>query len=157
VTPPAVVDDLVTRLQTALAEGPALRLAVLFGSNAAGRARPDSDVDIAVLDPRLDADAERALVVKLSREAGADVDLIRLEQASTVLRWQIATKGMPLVEANPGEFARFRATAASEYLDFEPALTHYGEIFRQRLAGWVRRDDGSRDRPRQVDDAACTG
>jgi hypothetical protein len=40
---------------------------------------------------------------------------------------------LPLFEATPGELARFRAHAASEYADFAPSYQHYGEIFRQRL------------------------
>jgi hypothetical protein len=49
------------------------------------------------------------------------------------LRWQVAKDGIALAEATPGEFARFRARAASEYIDYAPAAAHYGEIFRRRL------------------------
>lgn len=116
-----------------------IRLAVLFGSAASGRARPDSDVDVAVLgEPELDAAAESRLTRTLSLATGRNVDLIRLPCASTLLKWQVASKGIPLVEGTAGEFARFRAMAASEYLDFAPAFSHHGEIFRRRLIGQGR-------------------
>jgi predicted nucleotidyltransferase len=127
--------DLVARLQTALRAAPTVQLAVLFGSRAAGTARRGSDLDIAVAaGPRgLDEGRELALVRELALAAGSEVDLIRLERASTLLRWQIATTGSAVLEASPGAFARFRADAASEYIDFAPALRRYGELFRQRL------------------------
>jgi uncharacterized protein len=125
---------LVARLRNVLGEVHGLRLAVLFGSAASGRTRPDSDVDVAVLaDPGLDEVAELHLTRELSLAARRNVDLIRLERVSTLLAWQIATTGVPLVERPAGEFARFRARAASEYIDFAPALAYYGEIFRRKL------------------------
>jgi hypothetical protein len=83
---------------------------------------------------RLDAAGEAALRARLTRAGRADVDLVRLDESgSTLLRWQIATTGVPLFEAQRGAFARFRAEAAAEYIDFAPALAHHGEIFRRRL------------------------
>jgi predicted nucleotidyltransferase len=128
--------ELVARLQTTLRDSPHLRLAVLFGSAAAGASRVDSDLDIAILPASggLDVAGEAALRARLTRVGRADVDLIRLDEVgSTLLRWQIATTGVPLFEAHPGAFARFRAEAAAEYIDFAPALAHHGDIFRRRL------------------------
>lgn len=124
-------DTLVIRLRAALPGDEALHLAVLFGSAATGRTWPGSDVDVAVLaSPALD---EPQLTLRLTLAAGAEVDLVRIETASTLLRWNIAKDGIALFEHAPGEFPRFRARAAAEYIDFAPALAHYGEIFRQRL------------------------
>ena len=127
--------DLIVRLRGALQTGPPVRLAVLFGSAASGRTRPDSDVDVAILirwsDPA--EPLEPTLSRNLTLAAGAEVDLIRIERASTLLKWQIATKGVLLVQQSPDEFPRFRARAASEYIDYAPALAHYGETFRRRL------------------------
>lgn len=128
--------ELVARLQTALRGDPHVRLAVLFGSTAAGASRADSDLDVAILPASggLDAAGEAALRARLTRAGRADLDLVRLDESgSTLLRWQIATTGVPLFEALRGAFARFRAEAAAEYIDFAPALAHHGEIFRRRL------------------------
>jgi predicted nucleotidyltransferase len=126
---------LVERLRATLHAGWPLRLAVLFGSAADGSARPDSDIDVGILPQGagLDTETEAALVAALSIAGRADVDIIHLEDASTLLRWQVATTGVPLMEASPGDFVRFRARAAAEYIDFAPALAYHGEIFRRRL------------------------
>jgi predicted nucleotidyltransferase len=48
-------ETLLATIGDVLADGPPLRLALLFGSAARGRARPDSDVDLGIipLDPAL--------------------------------------------------------------------------------------------------------
>lgn len=128
--------ELLTRLRAVLNEGPSLRLAVLFGSAAGGTSRPDSDLDVAVLPgpSGLDPSDESSLARRLALAGGADVDLIRLDDLkSTLLRWEIATTGVPILEASPGTFARFRAAAAAEYIEFAPALAYHGEVFRRRL------------------------
>ncbi len=129
-------DPLIERLAGVLRRGPALRLAVLFGSMAKGTDRPDSDVDVAVL-PAADGwttDGELDLAAELSRAAGREVDLVRLDRATTLLRAQIARDGVPILAAGPFEFARFRAQATAEYLDFAPVFAHHAERFRRRLA-----------------------
>jgi predicted nucleotidyltransferase len=129
--------QLVERLRAAWRDCPRVRLAVLFGSAAVGAMRRGSDLDIAILpgESSFDRAQEAEIAGRLALAGGLDVDLIRLDGAvSTLLRWQIATEGVPLVEAQPGEFARFRAGAAAEYIEFAPALAHHAEIFRRRLA-----------------------
>jgi predicted nucleotidyltransferase len=126
--------ELIAKLRGVFGAAPPLRLAVLFGSAALGRRRPDSDLDVAILtDGPLESDRTRDLIADLAGAADADVDLVSIDQAPTLLKWRIAVDGIPLKEATPGEFARFQARAASEYLDFAPALAYHGEIFRRRL------------------------
>ena len=126
---------MVARLREALRAGPPVRLAVLFGSSVYGAVRPDSDVDIAILigQPGRDDSVELALGRDLALAARTEVDLIRIDKAPTLLKWQIAVKGVLLVQETPVEFARFRARAASEYIDYAPALAYHGEDFRRRL------------------------
>jgi uncharacterized protein len=126
---------LIARLRAAVVKSAPVRLAILFGSTASGRMRPDSDIDVAILGDEngVDDSQELDLTRALALAGKAEVDLIRIERASTLLKWQIAIRGVPLYESSPGEFARFRARAASEYIDFAPALAYYGEIFGRRL------------------------
>jgi len=126
---------LIERLRETLRAGAHVRLAVLFGSAASGNLRAESDIDIAILEGEsaLRESDELALERELALAGRKEVHLVRLEGASTLLKWQVATKGVPLVEASPGEFARFRARAAAEYIEFAPALAHHGETFRRRL------------------------
>lgn len=132
--------DVLERLRIALREGPALRLAMLFGSATSGRLRADSDVDIAILpvDPDLGLRAELDLQAALSRAAGREVDLVRLDHASTLVRWEVARHGRPLWASGDDEACRFVAEAASEYLDFAPAFERASEAFRRAVASGVR-------------------
>ena len=68
------------RLAEALkAARPSLRLAMLFGSVAEGLARPDSDVDIGLLDEDpLDVDAIMAVAGAACDATGREVDIVDL-------------------------------------------------------------------------------
>ena len=114
-------DQILARLTTQ----PGLRFAALFGSEATGRAAAGSDLDLAV---SFDAgcqptfEAQVALAAELSAIACRDVDLVVVEQASTILRREIARRGRTLWNREPGDFIRFQAAAAFEYEDLAPVL-----------------------------------
>src|SRR5436305_31525 len=81
-------------LAACLADQPDVQVAYLFGSLATGRARPGSDVDIAILL----ADASDSLAVferrlrlmeTAERFAKGDVDLVILNHASPVLQHEV--------------------------------------------------------------------
>jgi predicted nucleotidyltransferase len=132
----STVDRLQDRIAAALNAGPPLRLAMIFGSTARGTNRPDSDVDIAILpsDPDLPLTAELDLQRGLTAACGRPVDIVRLDRASSLVRWQVARDGRPLFQAGPFEAARFVAQAASEYLDFQPDFERASALFQKRLA-----------------------
>ena len=89
---PAVIDSLVHTLRSWL---PGLLAVYGFGSRVQGTARPDSDLDMAVLVAG-HADPvwlwERA--GELADVAGCPVDLLDLRAASTVMQYQIITTGV---------------------------------------------------------------
>jgi uncharacterized protein len=120
-----------------LRSGPPLRLAMLFGSMAKGTPRSDSDIDIGIVpeDPELPLVEELTLQTELGRVCGRQVDLVRLDRASTILRWQVVRYGRPLVEGERFAAARFVAEVTAEYLDFAPAFEHAAESFRRVLTG----------------------
>jgi predicted nucleotidyltransferase len=119
----------------ALRGGPPVRLAILFGSTARGTQRNDSDIDIGIVpeDPELPLNEELTLQTELSRVSGRQVDLVRLDRASTLLRWQVVRYGRALIEAEPFAAARFTADTVAEYLDFAPAFERAAENFRRVL------------------------
>lgn len=109
-------DPLIDALRRVLADGPPLRLAILFGSRARGRAHARSDVDVAILpaDADLTLAAEHRLMGEIERAMGAPVDLVRIDRARPGLRWRIARDGVVLHSDPPWEAARFRARAGIE-------------------------------------------
>ena len=129
-----LVRDLLKILRREVAKTPGVELALLFGSAATGTLRPDSDVDVAVL---LDRDwplaAELALQARLSRSVGREIDLIRIDHASTLLKWHMAREAVLIYAERPQCYSRFRSQAALEYMDFAPQHERALELFRRRL------------------------
>lgn len=73
---------------------PDLRAVYVFGSRAGGLGGPDSDLDLAVLGQgRLDPLCLWQVAGALEDVAGCPVDLVDLQEASTVMRYQVVTTG----------------------------------------------------------------
>jgi predicted nucleotidyltransferase len=126
----------VESLRSVLADASLIRLALLFGSRARDAGRPDSDVDVGIIprDPALPLTAELDLHARLERACEAAVDLVRLDRASTLLRWEVARNSVVLVAHPAAEVARFVAAAAIEHADLMTTLGPAVERFRRALA-----------------------
>jgi predicted nucleotidyltransferase len=129
-------DRLIEVIRGVLAAGPALRLAVLFGSGARGALTPSSDVDLAILpeNPDLSLPDELRLQVELERSLRRSVDLVRLDRSESLLRWQVASTGSPVLARPLEEWPRFQARAASEWGDFAPSFERASARFQERLS-----------------------
>lgn len=100
---------------------PGLRLLVLHGSRATGRAHTRSDWDFAyVAEPGFDADGLQALLVEgLGSE---QIDLADLGRAGALLRHRVASSGAVIYERTPGDFQAFQVDAAQVWCDLAPVL-----------------------------------
>lgn len=88
----------------------------VFGSEAAGDATAESDVDLAVLGPAaLDSYPRWRLQESLASRLRRDVDLVDLRAASSVMRAQIVATGRVLLDLDPAARAHFEALALSDY------------------------------------------
>ena len=101
----------------------------LFGSAARGDARPESDVDVAVL---FDAhqpstlDAPRFVVEgDLERVLGRPVDLVALNDAPVDLRIRVLREGRLLLDRRPAARIAFEVRTRNEAFDLEPVLAQY--------------------------------
>lgn len=97
----------------------------LFGSQAHGTARPDSDVDLGVLyaDGRRPDDPirwYRTLFGRLSALGAGEPDLVLLNDADPVLRRQVIERGRPLLVIDEDHAREFRVRSWMEYLDLAP-------------------------------------
>jgi hypothetical protein len=122
-------------LLEALESWPGVRLAVLFGSAARGQSGPDSDIDVGVLF-EAGRESAAALEVALARATGRRLDLVRLEAAPPLLRFQIARDGRVLLERTPHAWADFRARAMTDWWDWAPTarFLHAAAASRLRAA-----------------------
>ncbi len=110
-----------------------LRLAVLFGSRARGQARPDSDCDIAVAGcpPQRFWALYDALQDALTD--GALLDLVRLEEADPLFRYEIL-HGARLLYGDPDLFCEYRAFAFRDFHDAADLFALERTLLRRKIA-----------------------
>jgi predicted nucleotidyltransferase len=123
-------------LREALASRTGVRLAVLFGSAARGTARPRSDLDIGVL---LERGQERLTDVEvvLARATGRRVEVVPLDSAPPLLRFEIARDGRVLLERTPHAWTDFRARAMTDWWDWAPTARLINRAAVERLRATV--------------------
>ncbi|HEY4157903.1 MAG TPA: nucleotidyltransferase domain-containing protein [Polyangiaceae bacterium] len=101
-------EALFSHLRGELAAHPGVRLAILFGSRARGSAHEASDVDVAVLAPKVDL---LALGAALSRVTGETVNLLSLADPGVPLLEELLRDGILLCEGAPGALGQWRSHA----------------------------------------------
>lgn len=128
---PRVTDE---QLRAVLATFPQLVLALLFGSFAAGRERPQSDIDIAVAAQRALTASERiALIEALAEQTGRAIDLVDLHTAGEPLLGQILRHGRRLLGSD-GEYGRLISRHLFDQADFVP---YRARMLAERRAAWI--------------------
>jgi len=112
-----------------------VRLAVLFGSTARGQSGPDSDLDVGVLF-ETGQESTAGLEVALARATGRRLDLVGLDTAPPLLRFEVARDGRLLLERTPHAWVDFRARAMTDWWDWAPTarLFHAAAAARLRAA-----------------------
>lgn len=132
--------DVETALRAALASWPGVRLAVLFGSVARGTAGARSDLDVGVIleEGQRSSDVENAL----ARATGRRVEVVRLESAPPLLRFEIARDGRVLLERSRHAWTDFRARAMTDWWDWAPTARLLNQAAVERLRAAVA--DGPR-------------
>jgi predicted nucleotidyltransferase len=92
----------------------------VYGSMADGTARPDSDLDIAILgrEPiRLGWD-ELERIGELSLRLGREVDLVDLRSVPALLRFEVVTRGIRVAAREPLTCDRFETQVISAYQQY---------------------------------------
>jgi predicted nucleotidyltransferase len=123
---------LIEPVKSVLRQLPGVRLAILFGSAARGTRRPHGDVDVGV---SLDDGTQHlpTLAVALERATGRRVDLVPLDTAPPLLRFEMARDGVLLVEREPHLWADFRARAMIDWWDWAPTARMMHDVMTARL------------------------
>lgn len=116
-----------------------VQLAYLFGSQVSGKTGTLSDIDIGVLleNRTMEQTHEQILTtifVELTRALHTDfIDLIDLEKASTLLAYNIVTKGRLLCTKDATFTHRFAFHTIQQFEDFRFHLDTQQRLIKQRL------------------------
>jgi predicted nucleotidyltransferase len=111
-------------------------LCILFGSQATGKARTNSDVDIALFSQTNPALPQKLLRLYGETEDlfGYEVDLVIIERdTDPVLRLEIFQHGKPLYESQTGLFIQQRILAVKIFDDTEPLRRWRRRVLAQRI------------------------
>jgi predicted nucleotidyltransferase len=128
--------SILDRLREGATALPAVQLAVLFGSAARGEERRRSDLDVGVLlDPNTAASRAQAQAALDRAAGGREVDVVSLDEAPPLLRFEIARDGVLLVEREPGLWTHFKARAMVDWWDWAPTARKIHRAAIQRLRG----------------------
>ncbi len=131
--------DIAGRVRPVLTENRQVVAAYLFGSAAAGRLRPGSDMDIAVLLDEASGEIDRKMQLErllppLCRALRHDVHLVFLNQASYLLRAQVIDKGMLIYVSDKEQLALFRMKSLVLYAEFAPHMRMFQKSMKARMS-----------------------
>lgn len=111
--------DIPVKLLTELCKKYKLQLMILFGSCAINMNKTNSDIDLAIYARDLDLIEEKKIVLlnKLAKIFHRDIDLILLNKANSLLKFNIAREGKLIYEKKEGMYKIFQVRAMSEHND----------------------------------------
>ncbi len=132
-------EQLLNKLEPELSARTEVLFAYLFGSAAGGTANSLSDIDLAVyLDPNYRQRSrgygyQSELITELSALLSTPVDLVILNTAPTVLKYQVIKNGI-LIFSRSNEARRgFHEKTVRDYLDLKPLLKVQHQYLRRRF------------------------
>lgn len=135
--PMSEADEITAAVGAELARFPKLTFAVLFGSAAAGRLRPDSDVDVAVYGAsagRLELEQERAIdreteiQIALERATQRNVELLVLNRAPATVCATALTAGRIALVRDRAFYTRYLLAVTSVAAGFLQTEREYRAI-----------------------------
>ena len=146
----AMVSGWTDELAAEAARVPCVVLVYVFGSHARGRARRESDVDVAVLVDAAHAPTGPELLKLLLRRLtlvipSDKLDLVVLNGASPLLRFQVLKHGRLVYVRHPRDRVRFTIAALRDYHDTEARRRAEARIRLGRLKRDRDHHGGSRD------------
>ncbi|MCG3769112.1 MAG: hypothetical protein JW384_00231 [Nitrosomonadaceae bacterium] len=126
--------DLTRAILAAIHTQPGVRLAILFGSLAAGRERTDSDLDLAVdAGRRITTGEKLALMTELAKRTGRPVDLVDLYVVGEPLLGQILRHGKRLL----GGGTCYADLIRKHLFDQADYLPYRTRILAERRRAWI--------------------
>ncbi len=128
-------DELINDIAAMFARESEIRLALIFGSLAKGRARSNSDVDVAVAADRpLNAEMKVRLIEQLAVLTGRPIDLVDLQTADGLILNQVLVEGR-LVHCN--DRALYARLIQRMIFNQEDVMRYHRRILAVRRNSWI--------------------
>lgn len=125
---------MLSQLTALLSHYPQIKLALLFGSQTTGKARPDSDIDLGILaQAPLSADFKLQLMQTIGAEFGRPVDIIDLYYVPEPITGQ-AFKGIRLI----GDDTAYASLLTRHLLNVADFLPLHQRILTERRNRWIK-------------------
>lgn len=122
------------QLAALLSQYPHIKLALLFGSQATGKARPDSDIDLGILAQEpLSAEFKLRLMQTIGAEFGRPVDIVDLYHVPEPITGQ-AFKGIRLI----GDDTTHANLLTRHLLNVADFLPLHQRILTERRNRWIK-------------------
>lgn len=130
------LERLGSALTEALSGHPVVRFAVIYGSAAGGRLRPDSDIDLGVAGTRpLTLDERLDLAMHLGSIVGRDVDVVDLTAASGLILKEVLAGHAPILNREPELYAGLMKRMWFEEADWGPLRRRAARVSVRQWAG----------------------
>ena len=114
-----------------------VKLAYLFGSQAKDNSASQSDYDIAVLlenpSDNLALEETSFLSLELNKFFPAKVDIVSLNAASLLLKYEVVAHSQVLYSEDEKERINFEVSIIKEYIDEEPLRNLYNQALYKRI------------------------
>ena len=119
-TPSTTPEELTEAVRSQTFSYPAILAVYLFGSQSTGKAKPESDLDLAILlQPGQEEDIPiLELAVTLEKALGRRVDLVILNRAGELLKYQVRRYGRLLYDRDPRLRKQFEVRGRKSFEDF---------------------------------------
>lgn len=101
---------------------PEVKAIYLFGSYAAGKQKPISDIDICVI---AEKSIQKSKKLEILSYAGRKLEISLFYDLPISLKAKIFREGIPLFYRNKRFLADVKLSAMKEYLDFKPTLDRF--------------------------------
>lgn len=101
-----------------------INMFIYFGSFQTEYFNPESDIDIAFLPshPLESSEKNKLLEELIIYHRKSEIDLVDLQKADSVLKYEIATNGRALYEEKPGLFDRYTSFYIKQYYELKPVI-----------------------------------
>jgi hypothetical protein len=113
-------DEIITKISQLCSEDPLIEAAYIFGSTITGKKKRSKDIDIALLikEEGIKDFSILSFISFLERICRARVDVVILNNAGEVLKYEVRRNGYLIFERDPEKRKKFEIKGRKTYQDF---------------------------------------